>query len=119
MIKADVLNKAGIDYNAGLERFMGDPELYEMVLAAFVRDDVAKRARAAYDANDLDSLLKAVHNAKGSSGNAGLNNVYVEANALVKLLRSQDYTDDELTESFLSFEKTYLFVQTAIKAAIG
>ena len=118
MINADILNKAGIDYNAGLARFMGDPELYEMVLAAFTRADIPQRAKAAYDANDRNTLLEVVHEAKGSSGNAGLNNVYTEASALVKLLRSHDYSDNELAASYLRFEKGYLSIQAAIKASV-
>lgn len=118
MIKADLLNTAGIDYAAGMERFGGDAGLYEMVLRAFLRDDVAERARAAYDANNLSELLKAVHEAKGSGGNAGFDNVYTAANEVVKLLRGNDYSDEELTARFLRFEKVYLSVQTAIKAAL-
>lgn len=118
MIKAEELNKAGIDFNAGLTRFMGDSELYERVLAAFLRADTSRRARAAYDANDRETLLSVVHEVKGSSGNAGLDLLYTEASSLVKLLRSNDYTDDELTENFRRFEQNYLSAQTAIKAAI-
>ena len=117
-MKAEELNNAGIDYSAGLERFMDDAELYEMVLAAFARTNIPERARAAYDANDRETLLRVVHEAKGSSGNAGLNNIYAEASTLVKLLRSGDYADDDITESYLRFEKIYLSVQAAIKAAI-
>lgn len=118
-MKAEELNKAGIDYSAGLKRFMDDAALYEMVLAAFARADTPQRARAAYDANDRETLLSVVHEAKGSSGNAGLELLYTEASALVKLLRSQGYTDDELAQGFLRFEKCYLSMQEAIKAALA
>lgn len=119
MINADVLNKNGIDYNAGLERFMGNAQLYVMVLDAFARADIAQRARAAYDSNDRDALLRVVHEAKGSAGNTGLGNLYAQASALVKLLRSQDYTDDELREGFLRFERLCLSVQEAIKQSLA
>lgn len=119
MIHADVLNNAGIDYAAGLERFMGDPALYEMVLSAFLRADVATRARAAFDAHDHEALLAAVHEAKGAGGNAGLDLIYREANALVLLLRSGSYTEDELAKGFLRFEKAYLSARTAIEASLA
>ena len=118
MIDKDVLNAAGIDYSEGLERFSGDAEFYEMVLRAFVRADIAERSRAAFDADDREALLSAAHEAKGSGGNAGLKRIYAQASALVKLLRSGDYTEEELTESFLQFEKAYLSTQTAIKASL-
>lgn len=119
MIKAEELNKAGIDYSAGLKRFMDDPELYEMVLAAFLRADTSRRARAAYDAHDHETLLSVVHEVKGSGGNAGLDRLYTEASALVVLLRSRDYTEDELMKSYMRFEAAYLTAQEAIKEALG
>lgn len=118
MINANTLNSAGIDYNAELKRFMNDPALYEMVLAAFARANIAERARAAYDANDREMLFQVAHEAKGSSGNTGLNDLYAKANDLVKLLRSQDFTDDELAENFSLFERLCLSIQTAIKASL-
>ena len=118
MINTEVLKKAGIDYQAGLTRFMDDKELYEMVLSAYVRDDLLQRARAAYDKNDRDALLHAVHEAKGSSGNADLTGVYEKACALVTLLRSNDYTDTELKDGFLQFEKAYSAMQEAIREAL-
>lgn len=118
VIHADALRKGGIDYDAGLKRFMGKAELYEMVLAAFVRADIAGRAKAAYDANDRDALLKAVHEAKGSSGNAGLISLYAEADSLVQLLRSKEYSDDELADAYKRFEETYLSIQAVIRESL-
>lgn len=118
MMNAEMLKKAGVNYNAGLTRFMGDRQLYERVLSIFVHDDLPQRARAAYDSDDRDTLRRIVHEAKGSSGNADLTNVYDKACALTTLLRSEDYTDDELRVGFLCFEKTYSMMQKAIKAAM-
>ena len=119
MINAEELNKAGISYEAGMERFMNDAELYEAVLSAFSGEDMAERAQAAFDAGDRQGLMRVAHEAKGSGGNAGLDRVYAEANALVKLLRSEGYTDDELTEDYRRFNEAYIAARDAIRAALG
>ena len=118
MIKLEPLIEAGINYQAGLKRFMGDAELYEMVLSAYARDDLIQRARAAYDADDREALLRVVHETKGSSGNADLTCVYETACALVTLLRSKSYSDAQLQEGFLRFEQAYLSMQQAIGDAL-
>ena len=118
MINAEVLTKAGIDYQAGLTRFMNDPELYEAVLTAFASEDVLERAQAAYDADDREGLLRVVHEAKGSGGNAGLDRLYAEASALVSLLRGPSYTDDELAEVYQRFTAAYLSARKGIRAAL-
>lgn len=119
MIDAERLTRAGIDYAAGLERFMNDPELYEAVLTAFAGENILDRARVAYEKKDYAQLLNVVHEAKGSGGNAGLDNVYAEASALVKLLRSPSYTDEEVKEDYERFARTYTASQDGIKAALG
>ena len=118
MINAEMLNNAGIDYAAGLERFLNDADLYAAVLTAFVSEDVLERAQKAYRADDRQLLLRTVHEAKGSSGNAGLDFVYAEASALVALLRSTGYTDEELKETYDHFTAAYMKARSAIKAAL-
>ena len=115
----DVLQKAGIDYEARLERFMGDEALYHAVLEAFADDDVVKRARRAYDKQDKKALLSAVHEAKGSSGNSGMNTVYRISAELVSLLRRESCDEDELTEGYRKFETAYLCTQAAVREALG
>lgn len=113
-----ILTSAGIDYNAGLECFSGDASIYERVLRAYAADDVVQRARKAYESGDRRMLLAAVHEAKGASGNIALEDVYRVVSELVKLLRSENYTDEELTRRFLLFESAYSSSQTAIHRAL-
>jgi len=114
----DILQKAGINYEAGLARFMGDEALYHAVLEAFAGDDVVKRARSAYDKQDKEALFLAVHEAKGASGNAGMDGVYQITAELVSLLRSEGYTEDELSEGYRKFETAYLAAQAAAREAL-
>ncbi len=115
----DVLQKAGIQYEAGLARFMGDAALYHAVLEAFAADDIVKRARSAYDKRDKKALLFVTHEAKGSSGNAGMNEAYRITADLVSLLRSEDYSEDALMEGYQKFETAYLSAQAAVREALG
>ena len=116
-MKADVLRAAGIDYEAGVARFLGDEALYETVLTAFMNDDVVRLARDAYMRGDRAALLSKVHEAKGASGNADLTDVYEAACALVTLLRGGAYTDAELEAGYLRFEAAYLRAQKGIREA--
>lgn len=119
MINAELLNQAGISYEEGMNRFMDDAELYEAVLEAFLDEDILERATAAYEAKDNAQLLRVVHEAKGSGGNAGLDKLYAEASALVKLLRSPSFTGDALDIDYERFVKAYTVARDGIRAALG
>ena len=118
MVDTEILNQNGIDYNAGVERFLGDAELYERVLRVYAADNIVARARAAFDKRDCAALLAAVHEAKGSSGNMNLNNVYADSCALVDLLRAGGFSDAELSERFERFEQSYSGSQQTILSAL-
>lgn len=117
-MNVELLKSAGVDYAAGLAHLMDDAELYEAVLAAFVSDDVLQRAQAAFRAGDRDALLRAAHEAKGSTGSADLTAVYAEACELVKLLRGGCGTEEEIAACFHRFESVYTSVQNGVRAAM-
>lgn len=60
---------AALDYAAGLERMMGDREMYGRVLARFRMDyrDSAARMRAASDAGDVALAQRLAHTLKGAA----------------------------------------------------
>ena len=113
-----ILQKAGIDYDAELRRFLGDEPLYLAVLKAFATDDIISRTRHAYNTQDKKALLCAVHEAKGSSGNSGMSKAYEKASSLVSLLRSENYTEQALAECYKKFETAYLDAQAAVLEAL-
>ncbi len=115
----EILKAGGIEYEAGLTRFMGNAALYERVMKVFAADDVIKRARAAYDDGDMAGLLAAVHEAKGTSGNMELGEAYRLACCLVVLLRSDSYSGEEVEKSFLQFERVYLSAQECVRQAMS
>ncbi len=118
MIKAEVLIASGIDYQAGLSHFLNDTVLYERVLRAFIEDDVVDRARRAYDMGDKAALLSAVHEAKGTSGNTNLDEVYRLGASVVDLLRNGAYSEEALDEKYISFERAYREAQGIVRSAL-
>ena len=88
------LKGLGIDVDEGLERVMGDADLYEMMLGMFldsVRDNPV--ALEDFDGNDLDTLIKRVHTLKGITGNLAITplfNGYTESLGLLRDNRAKE-----------------------------
>jgi HPt (histidine-containing phosphotransfer) domain-containing protein len=112
------LERAGIDYEEGLERFMGDADLYQMVLRSFLDDGCLERARTAFDARDADGLFSCAHETKGSAGNASMTDLYRAACALVETLRAGRFVDDEVAPAFADFTDAYGRARSGISKAL-
>ena len=113
------LRAAGIDYDAGVKRFLGDTDLYELVLQTFLQDTTLERAEAAFSDKQRDALFACVHELKGSSGNADMTVLYHATCALVELLRAGASTDEEIAESFQQFQTAYLSAKAGDTRSIG
>ena len=91
-----------IDAQAGVERMMGNRDIYLRALARFRNDyrHAAAAIRAALDAGDADLARRLVHTLKGAAGMIEAGALYTAALALEAALRSggQDVA--------LSFERT-------------
>lgn len=112
------LEQAGIDYEEGLERFMGDADLYQVVLRSFLDDGCLERARTAFDAHDADGLFSCAHEIKGSAGNASMTDLYRAACGLVETLRAGRFVDGEVTPAFANFEDAYERARSGISEAL-
>ena len=111
------LSCAGIDYQSGIKRFIGDWKLYEAVLGAFLEDTSLERAQLAMKKNDRDALLECAHELKGSSGNTDMTALYTACCTLVTLLREGDATDAEVKSAFERMESAYLIARDGIRRA--
>lgn len=112
------LQQAGIDYKGGLARFLGDQELYETVLMAFLTDDNLEKARLALGRGDREALFSCAHELKGSSGNSNMTGLYAASCELVSLLRGgADIGGAETAAGFARFEKAYNAAREGIKEA--
>ncbi|MDD3337018.1 MAG: Hpt domain-containing protein [Eubacteriales bacterium] len=113
-----VLKKAGIDYEAGLRRFLDDSDLYETVLTAFLQDQSLEKAEVAYAAGDNDALFEIAHELKGSCGNTDMTVVYKAACELTEKLRhNRAISKSELADTYQAFKSAYLAARNGIALA--
>lgn len=117
-MNTEILQRAGIDYKAGLNRFLDDKELYESVLTAFLTDTCLDRAQQAMDSGDRAELFASIHAVKGSSGNADMTRLYFASSELVACLRQKDETDEDIAELFGKFRDAYLCARNGIRDAL-
>lgn len=81
------LKSLGMDTDEGLDRVMGDKDLYEMMLGMFA-DAVRDNPVAAEDfGGDPEPLIRRVHMLKGTSGNLSLTPIFHGYNTVLGLLR--------------------------------
>ena len=112
-----VLEEYGINYKSGLERFLGDVELYEMVLDAFLKDTTLEKAKNALEEKDYKQLFEFIHQLKGSSGSSDMIELYNASCKLVELLRNDVYDEERIYECFFEVESSYIRTKEGITKA--
>lgn len=88
MKSAESLKALGINVEEGLDRVMGDEDLYEMMLGMFI--DMINDANIKledFDSDNLDDLIKNVHTLKGTTGNLSLTPLFEGYQETLGLLR--------------------------------
>ena len=114
MAMMEELKGLGVDVDEGMERVMGDADLYEMMLGMFldsIRDNPV--ASEDFDGSDLDALIKRVHTLKGITGNLAITPLFDGYTESLGLLR-----DNRPKEAKAIFARI-LPVQTDIIACIN
>lgn len=111
------LEEGGVNYRKGVDRFLGDAELYEQVLISFLNSDLLARAQKAYEARDCRGLFRCAHEMKGASGNADMEELYLVSCALTELLRNKEPDAAALDAAFIRFGDTYETAMNAIREA--
>lgn len=83
------LKALGVDVDEGLDRVMGDMDLYSMTLGMFVDAVMAKPIQLAeFDAADLAELTGRVHTLKGVTGNLAITPLFNAYTEILGLLRA-------------------------------
>lgn len=80
--------EAGIDYDGGVARLMGNTEMYEKFLQMFVNDDSFEQLDKAMNAKDYEAAFSAAHTLKGVVGNLSMQRLYEELVPFVDMLRN-------------------------------
>ena len=103
------LKSLGADVDEGLDRVMGDEDLYTMMLGMFVGNVEENAITAAdFDGPDLEELIKKVHSLKGITGNLALTPLFTGYTEILGQLRAK-----QAAEGKAGYEKL-LPVQSAI-----
>lgn len=82
------LIQAGIDYDAGLKRFAGKPQLYEKYLLKLLGDETLKSVRRHIEHKNYPLAFDESHSLKGLYGNLSLGELYDTMCELVEELRT-------------------------------
>lgn len=82
------LESLGVNVNEGLDRVMGDKDLYLMMLDMFVsavRDTPIQPEE--FDGSNLEDLIARVHTLKGTTGNLSITPLFTQYTNTLTLLR--------------------------------
>ena len=112
---ANVLIKAGIDYDDALRRCAGDADFYETLLGMFLEDSNFREAKKHLAEGDFEALFPCVHERKGMSGNLSITNLYRSSSNVVALLRAGE--SEAITSAFAELEDAYQIAVDAIVEA--
>lgn len=111
----DILKKAGINYEEGLGRFMGNNALYEKFIKKFPADENYSLACEDMKSGDMKALLAHTHAMKGTTGNLSMNTLYGSCCNIVDAIRAEQF--DKCPEIFEEITANYNTVLEAIKEA--
>ena len=113
-----IFSDAGVDYNKGLERFMGNVALYHKFLLKFLGDGSFAYFKECFAAGNLETAGKHVHTLKGTAGNLSLMRLFAAADEMVQAVRAGKNCD-ELEPLAVQVEKVYEETCNAIRSALG
>ena len=83
------LKKLGLNAKEGLERVLGDEELYEMMLGMFLDSARDNPVRVEdFAGEERDELIKRVHTLKGVAGNLAMTPLFEGYTKILEFLRA-------------------------------
>lgn len=112
-----LLMSVGIDCEKGIERCMGNVNLYVRLLSLFLDDANMARARDSLLAGDYEGVYARLHELKGISGNLGIDRLFELCGILLRILRDKRY--EELPANFERLSEVYDTAVDAIREALG
>ncbi len=111
----ELYQAAGIEYDKGLERFMGNADLYQKFLTKFLYDGSFEEFCEGFEMGDLVMAEKAVHTLKGTAGNLSMMTLFRATDQTVKAIRSGK-AQEELRPFVKQVRLAYEMVCDAIRA---
>ena len=112
------LGDVGVDYDKGLERFMGNVALYHKFLVKFLDDSSYADFTQSFADGDIEKAGKCVHTLKGTAGNLSLMGLFKSADKMVQALRAGK-SREELTALAADVKEVYEKNCEAIRQTVG
>lgn len=106
---------AGIDYDGGTARLMGNTEMYEKFLQMFISDDSFQQLDAAMEAKNYAAAFSAAHTLKGVAGNLSMQTFYDVLVPFVDMLRNNADIPGAV-ENYPELKKKYEQIIEALNA---
>ncbi len=98
LLEQDFPESSSLNWQQGLERFMGDLSSYRVILETFKKNNekIIERIGVSIHRKDLDEALRMVHSLAGSSGNIGADKLSQSARSLEIVLRSRKVDQEQI-----------------------
>lgn len=117
-LDSEILKNAGIDFEKGVTRFLGDRQLFERILITFLKDATFARGKEALEQQDYNNLYERIHTLKGVAGNTDMTQLYQRSGTLCDYLKTCDVPDVAVVNSlFQELEEAYQSVFEGILSA--
>lgn len=88
------LETLGVNTKEGLERVMGDEDLYEMMFGIFLSSvQDAPISAEDFEGGDLAILIEKIHSLKGTTGNLSITPLFLRYSESLDLLRANKLSD--------------------------
>lgn len=106
-LRSDAITRDTIDINDGIERLMGNRELYGRMLRRFRKDQQRgiEPICEALAAGDMILAHRLVHTLKGATGMIGAQRLHAHACDLEQAIRTETDTQDAVAQLRQEFEK--------------
>lgn len=108
------LEAAGVDYETGLDRFMGNEALYEKFLIKFLSDTSYQTFVDSMQNGVMDQAERSVHTLKGTAGNLSFEQLFYSADTVVRAIRVKAPAD-KIRELCKTLHEDYCTVCDALK----
>lgn len=108
----DELKENGVDVDEGMERMMGNANLYQRMLGKLLNMIKETSIDTEFDGNDYEEIIEKVHSLKGAAGNLSITPLFKGYTEMLTLLR------EDKPEEARAVLKELLPVQDKIMACI-
>lgn len=91
MLDREQLAEYGINYDAGLKRFMGKDAMFERFLLKFLTDPSYESLKAAVESENCEEAFAQAHTLKGVAANLAMDDLYKPVYDATEAFRGGDF----------------------------